>query len=54
MIPMSGSGWLDELPEVMTEAEYRTLPEEISRTVEVVFGRVGVPAGRGAPYGART
>ncbi len=40
MIPMSRSGWLDELPESMTEAEYQALPEEISRTVEVVFGHV--------------
>ena len=40
MIPMSTPGWLDELPESMTEAEYRALPEEISRNVEVVFGHV--------------
>lgn len=40
MIPMSRSGWLDELPESMTEAEYRGLPEEVSRTLEVVYGHV--------------
>jgi Uma2 family endonuclease len=40
MIPMSRSGWLDELPQSMTEADYEALPEEISRTVEVVFGHV--------------
>lgn len=40
MIPMSRSGWLDELPESMTEAEYRELPEEVSRTLEVVYGHV--------------
>lgn len=40
MIPMSRSGWLDELPESMTEAEYRELPKDVSRTVEVVYGHV--------------
>lgn len=40
MIPMSGPGWLDELPESMTEAEYRRLPEEISSTIEIVHGHI--------------
>jgi Uma2 family endonuclease len=40
MIPMSRPGWLDELPESMTEAEYRELPEDMSRTIEVVNGHV--------------
>ena len=40
MIPMSRPGWFDELPESMTEAEYRDLPEDIARTVEVVYGHV--------------
>jgi len=40
MIPMSRPGWFDELPEFMTEAEYRDLPEDIARTVEVVYGHV--------------
>jgi len=38
MIPVTETRWLDELPESMTEAEYRELPEEIARTVEVVNG----------------
>jgi Uma2 family endonuclease len=37
---MSRPGWFDELPESMTEAEYRDLPEDIARTVEVVYGHV--------------
>lgn len=40
MIPMSSPWWFDELPESMTEAEYRGLSEEISRTVEIVHGHV--------------
>jgi hypothetical protein len=28
MIPMSRPGWFDELPESMSEAEYRELPED--------------------------
>ena len=40
MLPMSRPGWFDELPESMTEAEYHALPEEIARTVEVVYGHV--------------
>jgi hypothetical protein len=40
MIPMSRPGWFDELPESMSEAEYRELPEDIARTIEVVHGHV--------------
>jgi Uma2 family endonuclease len=40
MMPMSSPGWFDELPESMTEAEYRALTEEVSRTIEVVHGHV--------------
>jgi Uma2 family endonuclease len=40
MILMSRPGWFDELPESMTEAEYRELREEISRTIEIVHGHV--------------
>ncbi|MFI6504269.1 Uma2 family endonuclease [Nonomuraea typhae] len=32
--------WLDALPAEMTESEYRALPEDISRTIEVVHGHV--------------
>jgi Uma2 family endonuclease len=40
MMPMSGPWWFDELPEYLTEAEYRDLSEEISRTIEIVHGHV--------------
>ena len=40
MIPMSSPWWLDELPEHMTEAEYKGLSEEVSRTIEIVHGHV--------------
>jgi Uma2 family endonuclease len=40
MMPMSSPGWLDGLPEYLTEADYRDLPEEISRTIEIVHGHV--------------
>jgi Uma2 family endonuclease len=40
MMPMSSPGWLDELPESMTEADYRELSEEVSRTIEIVHGHV--------------
>ena len=40
MMPMSSPGWFDDLPEYMTEAEYRDLSEEISRTIEIVHGHV--------------
>jgi hypothetical protein len=40
MMPPSSPGWFDELPESMTEAEYRSLSEEISRTIEIVHGHV--------------
>ena len=40
MIPMSRPGWFDELPESMSEEEYRELPEDVARTIEVVYGHV--------------
>jgi Uma2 family endonuclease len=40
MIPMSSPGWFDDFPEYMTEAEYRDLSQEISRTIEIVHGHV--------------
>jgi Uma2 family endonuclease len=40
MMPMSGPGWFDEFPEYLTEADYRDLSEEISRTIEVVHGHI--------------
>jgi Uma2 family endonuclease len=40
MIPMSRPGWFDDLPDYLTEAEYRDLPEDIARSIEVVHGHV--------------
>jgi len=40
MMPMSRPGWFDAFPENVTEAEYRDLPEEISRAIEIVHGHV--------------
>jgi hypothetical protein len=40
-MPMSSPGWFNDLPEYMTEVEYRDLPEEISRTIEIVHGHGG-------------
>ena len=40
MMPMRSPGWFDEFPENVTEAEYRDLPEEIARTIEIVHGHV--------------
>ena len=40
MTPMSSPGWFNDLPEYMTEAEYRDLSEEISRAIEIVHGYV--------------
>jgi Uma2 family endonuclease len=40
MMPMSSPWWVEELPVSMTEAEYRDLPEEISRAIEIVHGHV--------------
>ena len=40
MMPMSGPRWLDDFPEYLTEADYRDLPEEFSRTIEIVHGQV--------------
>jgi hypothetical protein len=37
---MNSPRWLEELPEYLTEAEYRDLGEEISRTIEIVHGHV--------------
>src|SRR5215469_2304318 len=39
-MPMSSPGWFDDLPEYLTEADYRDLSEEISRTIEIVHGHV--------------
>lgn len=40
MIPVSSPWWFDGLPEFLTEADYRDLSEEISRTLEIVHGHV--------------
>jgi hypothetical protein len=40
MMPMSGPRWLDDFPEYLTEADYRDLSEEFSRTIEIVHGHV--------------
>jgi Uma2 family endonuclease len=40
MMPMSSPGWFDDFPEYLTEADYRDLSEEISRTIEIVHGHV--------------
>jgi Uma2 family endonuclease len=40
MMPMSNPGWFDELPEYMSEADYRDLSEDISRTIEIVHGHI--------------
>jgi Uma2 family endonuclease len=40
MMPMKGPGWFEDFPVFVTEAEYRDLPEEISRTIEIVHGHV--------------
>jgi Uma2 family endonuclease len=40
MMAMSSPGWFDNFPEYLTEADYRTLPEEFSRTIEIVHGHV--------------
>jgi Uma2 family endonuclease len=37
---MNSPWWFDELPEYMTEAEYRKLSEETSRSIEIVHGHV--------------
>lgn len=37
---MAIPSWFESLPEVMSEAEYRALPEEIARSIEVVHGHV--------------
>jgi hypothetical protein len=31
---------VDDLPQSMTEADYRALPDEVARTIEVVHGHV--------------
>jgi Uma2 family endonuclease len=40
MMPMSSPRWFDDFPEYLTEADYRSLSEEISRTIEIVHGHV--------------
>ena len=40
MTSVSTPAWLDALPENITEAEYRGLSEEVSRTIEIVPGHV--------------
>jgi Uma2 family endonuclease len=40
MMAMPSQEWYDELPEFITEEQYRALNEEISRSTEVVFGHV--------------
>lgn len=40
MMPVSGPRWLDDFPEYLTEADYRELSEEFSRTIEIVHGHV--------------
>jgi len=40
MMPMSSPGWFESFPENLTEAEYRDLSEDISRTIEIVHGHV--------------
>ena len=37
---MRPPGWFAGLPEYLTEAEYRALPEEMSRVIEIVHGHV--------------
>ena len=37
---MSRPGWFDDLPDYLSEAEYRDLPEDIARTIEIVHGHV--------------
>jgi hypothetical protein len=36
---MNSPGWFKDLPEYMTEAEYRDLSEEISRAIDDPTGR---------------
>ena len=40
MMPMSSPWWSDDFPEYLTEAGYRGLPEEVSRTIEIVHGHL--------------
>ena len=39
-MPADTPRWPDELPVNMTEAEYRALAEDISRSVEIVHGHI--------------
>lgn len=39
-VGMSTPAWYDDLPQAMSEAEYKALPEEVARTIEVVHGDV--------------
>jgi Uma2 family endonuclease len=40
MMPVNSKEWYDEMPEFITEAEYRGLSEDICRTIEVVYGQI--------------
>ncbi|MEV1167786.1 Uma2 family endonuclease [Nonomuraea sp. NPDC049784] len=37
---MATPSWYESLPEVMSEAEYRALPEDVAGSIEVVHGHV--------------
>ncbi|MFI6321875.1 Uma2 family endonuclease [Nonomuraea sp. NPDC050556] len=37
---MATPSWFDSFPDVMSEAEYRALPEDVGRSIEVVHGHV--------------
>ena len=37
---MTRPEWYDIYPEIITEPEYEALPESVSRTIEVVYGRI--------------
>jgi Uma2 family endonuclease len=39
-MPIKAPGWFEDLPVFVTEAEYRDLPENISRSVEIVHGHM--------------
>ncbi len=40
MMPMSSPWWFDDFPQYLTEADYSGLPEEVSRTIEIVHGHL--------------
>lgn len=37
---MTSVKWWEVFPEIITEAEYEALPEDVARVIEVVYGRV--------------